>query len=79
MPTYVTLFKLTDHGIRNIKDTVKGTDARHLGARAGIKTMNCILKKLMWLAGACSLSWPRGRCERRLILLAIGLTNFLGI
>ncbi len=47
MATYVTLFKFTEQGLRNIKDTVKRTEAaKKAAADMGIK-----VKEVLWLEG----------------------------
>ena len=47
MPTYVTLYKFTDQGLRNIKDTVKRVEAaKKASTEAGIK-----VKEVLWLEG----------------------------
>jgi uncharacterized protein with GYD domain len=47
MPTYVTLFKFTDQGIHNIKDTVKRTEANKQAAvKAGVT-----VKDIYWVQG----------------------------
>jgi uncharacterized protein with GYD domain len=47
MPAYVTLFKFTDQGIRNVKDTVKRAEAaKQAAAQAG-----GTLKETYWLQG----------------------------
>ena len=47
MPTYVTLFKFTDQGIRNVKGTVQRTEAnKQVAARAGIT-----VKDVYWVQG----------------------------
>jgi len=47
MPTYVTLFKFTDQGIRNVKDTVKRTEAnKQAAAQAGVT-----VKEALWVQG----------------------------
>ncbi len=47
MPTYVTLLKFTDQGLRNIKDTVKRSEAARQAARQGGAT----IKDIYWLQG----------------------------
>jgi uncharacterized protein with GYD domain len=47
MPTYVTLFKFTDQGIRNVKDTIKRVEA---GKQAAAQT-GATLKDIYWLQG----------------------------
>jgi uncharacterized protein with GYD domain len=47
MPTYVTLFKFTEQGIRGVKDTVKRTEAaKQAAAQAGIT-----VKDVYWVQG----------------------------
>jgi uncharacterized protein with GYD domain len=47
MPIYVTLLKFTDQGARNIKDTVKRSEAaRQMATQAG-----ATIKDIYWLQG----------------------------
>jgi len=47
MPTYVTLYKYTDQGLRNIKDAPKRVEAATQAAeKAGMK-----VKETLWLQG----------------------------
>jgi uncharacterized protein with GYD domain len=47
MPTYVSLYKFTDQGIRNVKDTLKRSEAaKQAAAQAG-----ATLKDVYWLQG----------------------------
>jgi uncharacterized protein with GYD domain len=47
MATYVTLVNFTEQGARNIKDTIKRTDAaRQAGAAAGVT-----IKEVLWTQG----------------------------
>ncbi len=44
MATYVTLFKFTEQGLRNIKDTVKRTEAaKKAAADMGIKVKEALI------------------------------------
>ena len=47
MATYVTLYKYTDQGLRNIKDANKRVEAaKAAAAKVGIK-----VKEILWLQG----------------------------
>lgn len=47
MPTYVGLVKLTDQGIRNVKDTTKRAKSfREVAEKAGVK-----VKEILWTLG----------------------------
>lgn len=47
MATYVTLYNFTDQGLKNIKDTVKRTEAaKKAGAAIGMK-----VKEVVWTQG----------------------------
>jgi len=47
MPTYVGLVKLTDQGIRNVKDTTKRAKSfREMAEKAGVK-----VKEILWTLG----------------------------
>jgi uncharacterized protein with GYD domain len=47
MPTYVTLLKFTDQGIRNVKGTVQRTEAnKQAAAQAGVS-----VKDVFWVQG----------------------------
>jgi uncharacterized protein with GYD domain len=47
MPIYVTLLKFTDQGVRNIKDTVKRSEAaKQMASQAGAR-----IKDIYWLQG----------------------------
>jgi len=47
MATYVTLVNFTEQGARNIKDTIKRTDAaKQAGAAAGVA-----IKEVLWTQG----------------------------
>ncbi len=47
MPTYLTLSKFTDQGIRDVKDTTKRADAfKKAAANAGLT-----IKELLWTQG----------------------------
>jgi uncharacterized protein with GYD domain len=47
MPTYITLAKLTQQGITNIKDTTKRADAYKTLA----KQFGCTVKEIFWTQG----------------------------
>ena len=47
MPTYVTLSHFTDHGIKNVKDTVKRSEAFRTAAKAHGVTV----KEILWTQG----------------------------
>jgi uncharacterized protein with GYD domain len=47
MPTYITLAKLTQQGITNIKDTTKRADAYKTLA----KQLGCTVKEIFWTQG----------------------------
>ena len=47
MPTYVTLSHFTDHGIKNVKDTVKRSEAYKNAAKAAGVTV----KEILWTQG----------------------------
>lgn len=47
MPTYVTLSKFTDQGIRDIKDTTKRAEAFKKAAAAG----GLMVKEILWTQG----------------------------
>ncbi len=47
MATYVTLFKFTDQGLKNIKDTVKRVEA----AKQALEAAGGKLKEVLWLQG----------------------------
>jgi len=47
MPSYVGLVKLTDQGIRNVKDTTKRAKSfREMAEKAGVK-----VKEILWTLG----------------------------
>jgi len=47
MPTYVGLVKLTDQGIRNVKDTTKRAKSfREMSEKAGVK-----VREMLWTMG----------------------------
>jgi uncharacterized protein with GYD domain len=47
MPTYVGLVKLTDQGIRNVKDSTKRAKSfREMSEKAGVK-----VKEILWTLG----------------------------
>jgi uncharacterized protein with GYD domain len=47
MPTYVGLVKLTDQGIKNVKDTTKRAKSfREMSEKAGVK-----VKEILWTLG----------------------------
>lgn len=47
MATYVTLMNFTEQGVRNIKDTIKRTEAaKQLGAQSGVT-----IKEVLWTQG----------------------------
>ncbi|HTD47552.1 MAG TPA: GYD domain-containing protein [bacterium] len=48
MPLYVALTRWTDQGLRNVKDTVKRTDA----VIAAAERMDCQVLDLLWTFGA---------------------------
>jgi uncharacterized protein with GYD domain len=47
MATYVSLFKWTDQGVRNAKDTMK----RHNAFRADLERRSCKLVSIFWTQG----------------------------
>ena len=47
MPTYVTLYNFTDQGLKNIKDTVKRTEAAKMAAAA----IGMHVKEVLWTQG----------------------------
>jgi uncharacterized protein with GYD domain len=47
MATYVTLYNFTDQGIRNIKDTVKRTEA----AKKAASQLGVTIKEVLWTQG----------------------------
>lgn len=48
MATYIALLNFTDQGIRNVKDTIKRTDAvREMGKKFGVT-----LKDIYWTLGS---------------------------
>jgi uncharacterized protein with GYD domain len=52
MATYVTLFNFTDKGVREIKDTLKRTEA----AKAAAKQFGATIKEVLWLQGKYDLA-----------------------
>ena len=47
MPTYIGLIKLTDQGIRNVKDTTKRAKSfREVAEKAGVK-----VREILWTMG----------------------------
>ena len=47
MPTYIGLVKLTDQGIRNVKETTKRAKSfREMAEKAGVKT-----REILWTMG----------------------------
>jgi len=47
MATYVTLYNFTDQGLKNIKDTVKRTEA----AKKAAEAMGIQVKEIVWTQG----------------------------
>jgi len=47
MPTYVSLYKFTDQGIRSVKDTVKRAQANRQAASQG----GVMIKDVYWVQG----------------------------
>ena len=52
MATYVTLYNFTEQGLKNIKDSVKRTEAAKKAAAANGMTV----KEVLWLQGHTTLS-----------------------
>ncbi len=78
MATYLVLANFTDHGIQNVKDTAKRTEAY----RALAKKHGCTVKESYWLMGqydmAAIVEAPNDETMTTLSLSAASLGNVHG-
>jgi len=78
MSTYLVLVNFTEQGIRNVKDTVKRTEAY----RAMAKKCGCTVKDSYWLMGqydmAAIVEAPNDETMTSLALSAASLGNVQG-
>ncbi|MDQ6674569.1 MAG: GYD domain-containing protein [Chloroflexota bacterium] len=74
MPTYISLLKWTEQGVRNLKDTVARTEQN----RAAIEKAGGRLIGAWWTQGACDLvavaEWPDDESSSA-YMLALGMTG----